>query len=74
MPALLIASFQLPFFAEVGLWAFQTFDAPPSVDGHAGMRLRSTGPPTSGVAVTAWRLGSIWVSPEEVLATPRVHE
>jgi hypothetical protein len=38
------------------------------------MRLRSTGPPASGVVVTAWRLGSIWVSPEEVLATPRVHE
>lgn len=73
-PSLQLCNWRLPCFAELGSWVFQTFDAPPPADGHGGMRLRSNGQPASGVAVTAWRLGSIWVSPEEVLATSRADE
>ena len=46
-----------------------TFDTPPTT--HAGVLLASA-TDVPDLRVTAWSMSSIWVTPEQVLATPRL--
>ena len=47
-----------------------TFDAPPTA--HAGVLLMSSATDTPDCRVTVWSMSSIWVTPRQVLATPRL--